>query len=53
MFGEHDDKNELSREELVEVMRRIPYSLMEQGPTELPGIGNYIQKIYTNGTRAA
>ncbi|CEI98911.1 hypothetical protein RMCBS344292_13007 [Rhizopus microsporus] len=43
----------LSREELVEVMRRIPYSLIEQGPAELPGVGNYIQKIYTNGTRAA
>ncbi|KAI9476321.1 MAG: Metallo-dependent phosphatase-like protein [Benjaminiella poitrasii] len=50
IFGNHDDESDLSREELIEVMRRMPYSLTERGPLDIPGSGNYILKVYTNST---
>lgn len=53
IFGEHDDGNDLSREELLQVMKRMPYSLIERGPMDVPGVGNYALKIYSNRTRAA
>lgn len=53
VFGNHDDENDLTREELLEVMKRMPYSLTERGPIDLPGIGNYILKVFTNNTKAA
>ncbi|KAG1102397.1 hypothetical protein G6F42_017370 [Rhizopus arrhizus] len=53
VFGNHDDENDLTREELLEVMRRMPYSLTERGPVDLPGIGNYILKVFTDSTKAA
>ncbi|CAO3701716.1 unnamed protein product [Rhizopus stolonifer] len=53
VFGESDDGNDLTREELLQVMKRMPYSLTERGPMDLPGVGNYILKIHSNATRAA
>ncbi|KAI8645473.1 Metallo-dependent phosphatase-like protein [Parasitella parasitica] len=53
VFGNHDDENDLTREELLEVMKRMPYSLTERGPVDLPGIGNYILKVYSNNTNSA
>lgn len=52
VFGNHDDENDLSREELMEVMRRMPYSLSERGPVDLPGIGNYILKIFSDSKKS-
>ncbi|KAG1437871.1 hypothetical protein G6F56_012891 [Rhizopus delemar] len=53
VFGESDDGNDLTREELLQVMKRMPYSLTERGLMDLPGVGNYILKIHSNATRAA
>lgn len=53
VFGNHDDENDLTREELLEVMKHMPYSLTERGPVDLPGIGNYILKVFTDNTKAA
>lgn len=53
IFGNHDDENDLTREELLEVMKHMPYSLTERGPIDLPGIGNYILKVFTDSTKAA
>jgi metallophosphoesterase superfamily enzyme len=53
IFGNHDDENDLTREELFEVIRRMPYSLTERGPLDIPGVGNYILKVYSNATKAA
>ncbi|KAG2178207.1 hypothetical protein INT43_003460 [Umbelopsis isabellina] len=52
IFGNHDDENDLSREELFEVVRNLPYSISEEGPFEISGVGNYVLKIWTNGTDA-
>lgn len=48
VFGNHDDGNDLTREELLQVMNRMPYSLIERGPLDIPGVGNYFLKIYSD-----
>ncbi|KAI9288029.1 Metallo-dependent phosphatase-like protein [Umbelopsis sp. AD052] len=48
IFGNHDDENDLTREELFEVVRNMPYSVSEEGPMEISGIGNYALKIWSN-----
>ncbi|CEP18923.1 hypothetical protein [Parasitella parasitica] len=53
VFGNHDDENDLTKEELLEVMKRMPYSLTERGPVDLPGIGNYVLKVVSNNTNSA
>jgi predicted MPP superfamily phosphohydrolase len=52
VFGNHDDENDLTREELLEVMRRMPYSLTQRGPLDIPGVGNYILKVYSDESQA-
>jgi hypothetical protein len=47
IFGNHDDENDLSREELFEVVRNLPYSVSEEGPFEISGVGNYVLKIWS------
>jgi predicted MPP superfamily phosphohydrolase len=53
VFGNHDDENDLTREELLQVMNRMPYSLTERGPMDIPGVGNYILKVYSDKTTHA
>ncbi|KAI8076022.1 Metallo-dependent phosphatase-like protein [Thamnidium elegans] len=48
VFGNHDDQNDLSREELLQVMNKMPYSLTERGPLDIPGVGNYFIKIFSD-----
>lgn len=50
VFGNHDDENDLTREELLEVMNRMPFSLTERGPLDIPGVGNYILKIFSDSS---
>ncbi|CAO3670053.1 unnamed protein product [Umbelopsis ramanniana] len=52
IFGNHDDENDLTREELFEVVRNMPYSVSEEGPMELSGVGNYALKIWSNQSQA-
>lgn len=51
VFGNHDDQGDLTRDELMEVMNRMPYSLSQRGPLELPGVGNYFLKVFTDDTK--
>ncbi|KAI9323722.1 Metallo-dependent phosphatase-like protein [Dichotomocladium elegans] len=50
IFGNHDDENDLSREELLTVMERMPYSLIQRGPLTVSGFGNYVLKVMSNQT---
>lgn len=40
-LGNHDDEGLLGRWEMMEVARRLPYSLSRVGPEKVAGIGNY------------
>jgi hypothetical protein len=48
IFGNHDDENDLTREELFEVVRNMPFSVSDEGPMEISGVGNYALKIWRN-----
>ncbi|KAI7868872.1 Metallo-dependent phosphatase-like protein [Spinellus fusiger] len=50
LFGNHDDKGDLTREELFEVMERIPYNRNKKSPLHVPGIINFAIKIHSNTT---
>ncbi|GLE09058.1 hypothetical protein PINS_up020624 [Pythium insidiosum] len=41
IFGNHDDENGFSREEIVKIAMSKPYSYTQRGPTEVDGVGNY------------
>ncbi|KAG0030767.1 purple acid phosphatase [Podila clonocystis] len=46
IFGNHDEEGDLSREEMIQIVQDIPYSLSERGPLDISGSGNYILSIY-------
>ncbi|OBZ66763.1 putative inactive purple acid phosphatase 29, partial [Grifola frondosa] len=45
VFGNHDDEDGDSREAQIKYMQGLPYSLVEQGPKNIHGVGNYILKV--------
>jgi metallophosphoesterase superfamily enzyme len=47
IFGNHDDEDGDSREVQVRYMRGLPYSLVEQGPKDIHGVGNYVLKVHS------
>lgn len=46
VFGNHDEEDGGARkEEQVQMMRALPYSLVERGPKDVHGVGNYVLKV--------
>jgi predicted MPP superfamily phosphohydrolase len=45
VFGNHDDENGISRTEQMKLMKALPYSLVEEGPKDIHGVGNYVLKV--------
>lgn len=45
VFGNHDDEGTASRQELMKVMQASDLSLVEPGPEEVPGVGNFVLVI--------
>jgi len=45
VFGNHDDEGSADRNELMAVMQEGTLSFSEPGPTEIPGVGNYVLPI--------
>ena len=45
VFGNHDDEGSLSRAQLMDVQRTIPYCLSQPGPEDVSGVGNYVLPI--------
>jgi hypothetical protein len=45
VFGNHDDEDSDSRREQLRMMQGLPYSLVEAGPEEIHGVGNYVLKV--------
>ncbi|KAJ8482432.1 hypothetical protein ONZ45_g14949 [Pleurotus djamor] len=50
VFGNHDSEDELrdgsnSRDEQVKMMQALPYSLVQPGPKDVHGVGNYVLKV--------
>jgi predicted MPP superfamily phosphohydrolase len=47
VFGNHDDEEDLSRDQQLALMKALPYSLVERGPKDIHGVGNYVLKVYS------
>ncbi|KAM5544157.1 hypothetical protein V8D89_002206 [Ganoderma adspersum] len=45
VFGNHDDEDGMSREAQLRYMQGLPYSLVERGPKDVHGVGNYVLKV--------
>lgn len=45
VFGNHDDEDGMSREAQIKYMRGLPYSMVERGPKDVHGVGNYVLKV--------
>ncbi len=46
VFGNHDDEGTADRHELMAVMQESELSLVEPGPEEISGVGNYVLTIH-------
>ena len=47
IFGNHDAEDGESREEQARYMQALPYSLVQRGPKDVHGVGNYVLKVYS------
>lgn len=45
VFGNHDEENGENKEEQMKMMKALPYSLVERGPKDIHGVGNYVLKV--------
>lgn len=52
VFGNHDSEDAASREEQMEIMSNLPYSLVQSGPENVTGVGNYVLTVPINGNAA-
>lgn len=41
VFGNHDDENGFSREDIVRIAQAMPTSYVQRGPEDVDGVGNY------------
>ncbi|KAI0342973.1 Metallo-dependent phosphatase [Trametopsis cervina] len=47
VFGNHDEEDGDSKEMQIKYMQGLPYSLVERGPKDIHGAGNYVLKVYS------
>ena len=47
VFGNHDSEVGMTREEQMTLMQAMPYSLVQPGPKDVHGVGNYVLKVYS------
>ena len=48
VFGNHDDEGTANRHELMAVMQENDLSLVEPGPEEIAGVGNYVLTVQSS-----
>lgn len=47
IFGNHDDEDGDTRSDQIKYMQALPYSLVQPGPKDIHGVGNYVLKVYS------
>jgi len=47
VFGNHDEEDGVSKEQQMALMKGLPYNLVERGPKDIHGVGNYVLKVYS------
>jgi DNA repair exonuclease SbcCD nuclease subunit len=49
IFGNHDDEGDMSRQDLMDVLAELPYSVSKPGLKDIYGIGNYVVAVERPG----
>ena len=54
-FGNHDgeENTKITRSEIIDILSASPYFLGEEGPEEVPGVGNYALPVYGRDNKLA
>lgn len=47
VFGNHDEEDGVSKGQQMALMKELPYSLVERGPKDVHGVGNYVLKVHS------
>ncbi|KAG6837346.1 hypothetical protein H0H93_010948 [Arthromyces matolae] len=47
VFGNHDEEDGTAKEDQMMLMKALPYSLVDRGPKDVHGVGNYVLKVYS------
>ncbi|KAF9478252.1 phosphatase DCR2 [Pholiota conissans] len=47
VFGNHDEEDGMAKEQQMTLMKSLPYNLVERGPKDIHGVGNYVLKVYS------
>ena len=47
VFGNHDEEDGMAKEQQILLMKSLPYNLVERGPKDIHGVGNYVLKVYS------
>ena len=47
VFGNHDSEDGEMRESQLKYMQGLPYSLVQSGPKDIHGVGNYVLKVHS------
>lgn len=50
IFGNHDDEGSLTRAASMSLTESLPFSLSEQGPSDVDGVGNYFVEVLAPGS---
>ncbi|KAH0582874.1 putative inactive purple acid phosphatase 29 [Termitomyces sp. J132] len=45
VFGNHDEEDGMPKDEQIMLMKGLPYSLVDGGPKDVYGVGNYVLKV--------
>ena len=45
VFGNHDEEDGLAKDVQLRYMQGLPYSMVERGPKDVYGVGNYVLKV--------
>jgi metallophosphoesterase superfamily enzyme len=47
VFGNHDEEDGMAKEQQMMLMKSLPYNMVERGPKDIHGVGNYVLKVYS------
>ncbi|KAF5316200.1 hypothetical protein D9619_006271 [Psilocybe cf. subviscida] len=47
VFGNHDEEDGMEKEKQLDLMKALPYSLVQRGPKDVHGVGNYVLKVFS------
>jgi metallophosphoesterase superfamily enzyme len=45
VFGNHDEDDGIRKDQQILMMKALPYNLVERGPKDVHGVGNYVLKV--------